>query len=189
MDVSGRSTYKEIGERASLRRPVARGLRDWAAAALGDEAVRRDDRRDPFEELSISLGRGCYVQLGDLRPLEDDRPRRRRRRTGADRRAGAELVAFHEAERDVVITLVQDADDLAQHVVCVAAPVEDAVERFERAPVAGHVSQSSPSKALIVSRYQSGIAAALRSSRSIRTSVWSAVTIRTSSSTRYVAHS
>src|SRR5438132_10566311 len=51
------------------------------------------------------------------------------------------------------------------------------------------VDRASPSNERIRSLYESGMATALRSSRSTRTSVWVAVTIKRSSRARYAANS
>src|SRR6266480_769541 len=98
--------------------------------------------------------------LGRLRPLP---------------RAEHEVVALDQVDPDprvVLAPVVQQIDGRLQ-----VAGRLDLVQQL------AHDSRSSPSKSPIATRYQSGIGHALRSSRSTSTSVWFAVTIRTSFST------
>src|SRR5439155_25899122 len=138
---------------------------------------------DPTEHVRIPVGQGICRGAADALA---DRDPDMLGRIGALPGAEHELVAVDEVDPDPRVVLeaaVQGLDDLAEHVVRLAAAPDDLLDRL------AHCSRSAPSKAPTFSRYQSGIRQALRSARSTSTSVCWAVTISTSSSARYAAHS
>ena len=103
------------------------------------------------------------------------------------RRAEHQVTFLDERDSDPRIALVKDGDDSSQQLVGFAALLDEPADLLDRARA--HTSRVSPSKERIASLYDSGIATALRSSRSTSTSVWVAVTINSSSRARYAASS
>ena len=87
------------------------------------------------------------------------------------------VLGEEDARPRAAAALDEDGDDGAEDVVGVAAAVEDAVDGLQ----GGGAHRLKPSKSEIRVRKTSGTGTVLRSSWSINTTVWSAVTIRTSS--------
>src|SRR5262245_18527517 len=157
-----------------------------------DEAVRGNEGRDALEERSVVRGRrSADEELRDGRPLEGDRRAQFLTVSAAGLRPQLKLTLLHERDADpgeVRDTVVQCRDDLAEDVVGGAAPVEDSLDGIERAAVGVRAHafaptwRSAPSNSRTRSMYDSGMAHALRSSRSTSTTVCEAVTMSTSSS-------
>src|SRR5207253_3091008 len=94
--------------------------------------VHRDERRDALEERATVLAGIGDEERADPAALVDDRKRRRRLRVPlAELGPDDGAVCLDELDGDVTVEAAEDGDYLAEHVVGVAATVQDAVDRLE----------------------------------------------------------
>lgn len=122
-----------------------------------DEAIRRDQCRNAFEEGALAfLWAGRDHELADCASLVGDRDGELGAVHRPRGRSNDEVIAFHKADPDrgvVVDAVMENGDNLAKDVICVPAPVEHPFDGCERAAKrvrgrhAGAASStSSPSK-------------------------------------------
>src|SRR5207302_6392583 len=116
--------------------------------------------------------------VGDLEPLSPTLVRDPRLRAEHERA----LLDEYDPRPRAAAARDQNGHDLAQDVVGVTAPVQDPVDRLER--VRGRRGHEPASNSSTGRRHSSGLSRARRWVRSTSTSVWLAVTIRTSSGSR-----
>src|SRR5206468_7136758 len=152
-----------------------------------DEGVGCDEGGDALGKRPVVRGElSADLEVRDVRALEPNRELFARLLV-AGRRPRNERVLLHEADSDEAPEpQVQDGDDLAQHVVRVAATLDHPLDLGERFDVRAraHASRSSPSNERTSARTASGTGQGRRSGRSTSTIVWVAVTMSASSSTR-----
>jgi len=148
-----------------------------------DEDVGGEESGDTLEEPALDVS--VHPELADVRALEHDRNRHPLRVVGFAGRGpeleGPLVEKGDPSPRDPWI-FREHRDCRPEDVIRLVAAVYDSIERLE-GPLA-HASTSAPSNARTASRSSSGTRVGRRDSRSTRTSVCVAVTMRTSPGNR-----